>query len=114
MPDEHEVRAALAEVVSRVDALDDDTRRKIPDRAISAVITDLDLAWIGRFESGQLLDVREIDPSAAAGAAFRLRMSSDTFLDVVEDRLAFTAGWGKGRIRVDAGLRDLLALRSFL
>ena len=114
MSDEREVRAAIAELVSRVDNLDDDTRGKIPDRGISAVITDLDLAWSGRFVSGHLVDVGEVDPSAANSAAFRLSLSSDTLLDLVDDRLGFATGWSRGRIRVDAGLRDLLALRRFL
>ena len=114
MVDEQAVRDAIAEVVARMDHVDDDTRRKIPERSISAVITDLDLAWAGRFQAGHLVEVREIPPEQARGAAFRVRLSSDTLLDVVEDRLGFAAGWSHGRIRVDAGFRDVLALRRFL
>ena len=114
MADEDEVRAAVADVVARMDDAEDETRRKIPDRSISVVVTDLDLAWTGRFADGHLVDVREIPPEQARDAAFRLRLSSDTLVDVVEDRLDFAAGWSHGKIRVDAGIRDILALRKFL
>lgn len=114
MADEQQVRAAVADLVGRMDHVEDDTRRKIPDRSISAVITDLDLAWTGHFVSGHLRDVREIPPEQAREAAFRLRLDSDTLIDVTEDRLGFAAGWSHGRIRVDAGFRDILALRKFL
>ena len=114
MADEHEVRAAVADAVSRMEDLDDETRRKVPERTISAVVTDLDLAWSGRFASGHLVDVREIPPEEARAAAFRLRLSSDTLVDLVEERLGFATGWTHGKIRVDAGFRDILALRAFL
>lgn len=114
MADEQEVRAAVADLVARMDDVDHETRRKIPDRSISAVITDLDLAWTGHFASGHLRDVHEIPVEQARSAAFRLRLSSDTLIDVTEDRLGFAAGWTHGRIRVDAGIRDILALRKFL
>jgi hypothetical protein len=78
------------------------------------VVNDLDIAWTGRFVSGHLVDVLEIPPEQARDAAFRLRLSSDTLIDVVEDRLGFAAGWSHGKIRVDAGIRDILALRTLL
>lgn len=114
MADLDHVRAAVDDVVARTRDLEDDTRRKIPDRSISAVITDLEVAFAGRFESGHLVDVTEIDPAQARSAAFRLRLGSDVLLDLVEERLSFTHGWAKGQIRVDAGFRDILALRRFL
>ena len=108
------VRAAIDEVVARLDALEQEHRHKIPDRTVSVVITDHDLAWSGRFAEGHLRDVAEIDPAQAREANLRLRMDSDVLVDLLEDRLNFAHGWAKGQIRVDARLRDLLELRRFL
>jgi hypothetical protein len=108
------VRAAIDEVVARLDALEQEHRHKIPDRTVSVVITDHDLAWSGRFVDGHLVDVAEIDLAAAREANLRLRMDSDVLIDLLEDRLGFAHGWAKGQIRVDARLRDLLELRRFL
>jgi hypothetical protein len=114
MADVEQVRAAVEDVVGRMSDVDDATRAKIPDRSLSCLVTDVDLAWAGRFQDGYLVDVAEIDPVQAGASAFRLRLDSDTLLDVVEGRLGFGTGWAHGRIRVDAGLRDVLALRRFL
>jgi putative sterol carrier protein len=114
MADIDEVRAGVAEVVHLVDDLEEETRAKIPDRSISAVITDLDIAFAGRFDSGRLVGVTEVDPDDAHRSAFRLHLSSDDLLALLEGELEFTHAWAKGRVRVDAGLRDLFALRGFL
>lgn len=114
MADEQQVRAAVTEVVSRLDELDEGTRRKIPDRSISALVTDVDLAWTGHFVGGHLRDVEEIDPSVARDAAFKLKLDSDTLLELVDGQVGFAHAWSRGRVRVDAGFRDILALRSFL
>ena len=114
MAEAQDVRAAVDEVVARLDALEHEHRHKIPDRTVSVTITDHDLAWSGRFVGGHLIEVAEIEPDAARGANLRLRMDSDVLIDLLEDRIGFAQGWAKGQIRVDARLRDLLELRRFL
>jgi hypothetical protein len=109
-----EVHAAIADVVTFVEDLDDDTRRRIPDRTVSARITDLDLAFAGRFSGGHLVEVAEVDPALAREANLRLGLSSDDLLELVAGRLNFASGWAKGRIKVDARLRDVFELRRFL
>ena len=94
--------------------LDDATRRKIPDESVSVLVKDLGVAYGCRFESGDVVDVREIDPADTRGATLRLTCTSDTLVDVVDGRLHFGSGWATGKIRVDAKLRDILKLRSFL
>jgi len=108
------VREGVATAVAWLDEVDPDTRRKIPDRSISAWISDLDVAFAGRFESGTLVEVREIDPATRAEHHLRLVMDSDTFVEVVYGDTSFAHGWARGRIHVDARLRDLFELRRFL
>lgn len=108
------VRAGLEALVASMDDLDPDTRRKIPDRAVSAYFTDLDTAFAGRLQSGSLVDVVEIDPDARKEAHLRLSLDSDTFLSIVEGRLDFAHAWSHGKVKVDARIRDIWELRKFL
>ncbi len=108
------VRAGLEALVASMDDLDPDTRRKIPDRAVSAYFTDLDTAFAGRLQSGSLVDVAEIDPDARKEAHLRLSLDSDTFLSIVEGRLDFAHAWSHGKVKVDARIRDIWELRKFL
>ena len=114
MADVIEVRAAIDHVVRQLDELDPDTRRKIPDTTVALLVRDLDLALAGRLEGGALLDIHDIDPSLLHGSRLRLTLTSDDLIEVVEGRLSFGRAWAKGRIKVDAHVRDLFALRTFL
>lgn len=114
MADAAEVRAAVEHLVTSFDDVDAATRAKIPDSTVSAVIKDLGLAFRGRFDAGELVDVEEVAVPDAHGASLRLTLSSDDLLALLDGRLSFATGWTHGRIKVDAGFRDLLKLRSFL
>lgn len=114
MADTDQVRAAVEELVAGFDDIDPRTRAKIPDSTVSATISDLGIAFRGRFEAGELLDVAEIDPADAHGTTLRLTLTSDDLLALLAGELSFGTGWTHGRIRVDAKLRDVLKLRSFL
>jgi hypothetical protein len=41
-------------------------------------------------------------------------MTSDDLVAITEGRLAFGPAWASGRVRMEAGLRDMLRLRSML
>jgi hypothetical protein len=114
MADIDAVAAALDDLLAQSRELDDSTRRKIPDRTVSLWVKDLDVAYSGRLLRGHLLDVTETPISEHPDAQLRLAMSSDDLVDLVQGRLSFGTGWAKGRIRVDARLRDVLELRRFL
>ena len=114
MGDIDAVRAAVDEVVASFEDIDDDTRRRIPDTTVSVLVSDLDTAFYARFTEGLLGEVTEIDTVDFSAARLKITMSSDTLIDVVEGRLNFGTGWAKGKIKVDARLRDLFELRRFL
>ena len=97
-----------------MDDLDPHTRRKIPDRDVTAYFTDLDVAFAGRLESGSRGDGAEIPPGHRTDAHLRLAMDSDTFLDIVEGRQDFAHAWSRGKVKVDARIRDIWELRKFL
>jgi hypothetical protein len=108
------VRTAITQVIAQLEEIDEETRRKIPDLTVAALIRDLDVAFAGRLESGHLVDVEEVDPVRHRAARLRLTLTSDDLLDVVAGTTSFARAWAKGRIKVDAKLRDILELRSFL
>jgi len=114
MADIEAVREAVSGLGVILDGADPEFRRKIPDRSVSAWIKDLDVAFAGRLRSGELVDVTEIDPADRKASDLKLTLSSDDLLDLVAGRLHFGSGWAKGRIKVDARLRDVLELRKFL
>lgn len=47
-------------------------------------------------------------------AEIRLAMTGDDLVALVDGELNFARAWGSGRVRLEAGFRDLLRLRSLL
>lgn len=84
------------------------------DRSLSCRITDLDLTFTGRLRDGRIQDVVTTPGPPASKAEIRLTMSSDDLVAMVDGRLNFAAAWAGGRVRLEAGFRDLLRLRTLL
>ena len=114
MAEIEEVREAIGSLGMVLGGADPEFRRKIPDRTVSAWITDLDVAFTGRLVSGELVDVEEGDPAEQSEAQLTLSLTSDDLLELVSGRLHFGSAWARGRVRVDARWRDVLELRKFL
>ncbi|MCB5167052.1 sterol-binding protein [Streptomyces bambusae] len=84
------------------------------DRSLSCHLTDLDTTFRGRLAGGRILvDGAEPGPPREK-AAIRLAMTGDDLVAVVGGDLNFAKAWASGRIRLEAGFRDLLRLRSLL
>ncbi|MFF1698657.1 SCP2 sterol-binding domain-containing protein [Streptomyces sp. NPDC058257] len=84
------------------------------DRSLSCRITDLDVTFTGRLENGR---IRVLDTHAGAPhtkAEIRLAMSGDDLVAMVDGDLNFAKAWASGRVKLEAGLRDMLRLRSLL
>ena len=56
----------------------------------------------------------EPDGQSLDKADIRLTMSSDDLVDLTEGRLSFGPAWASGRVKLEAGLRDMLRLRTLL
>lgn len=52
--------------------------------------------------------------SPAEKAQIRLTMSGDDLVAMVNGELNFAKAWGSGRVKLEAGLRDLFRLRTLL
>jgi SCP-2 sterol transfer family len=106
-----ECEAAFAALAQRM-AEGADARNSDFDRSLSCTLPDLAVAFGGRLTGGQLLDIHQVDREAAGAAKVRMTMSSDDLIAMVDGTLNVASAWASGRIRIDAGVFDLLKLRS--
>jgi len=85
------------------------------DRSLSCRLTDLGQVLVGRLASGAVRNLRAVpdDPSLPK-ADIRLTMTSDDLLALTRGELSFAKAWSSGRLKLDAGIRDLLRLRSVI
>ncbi|MDI5966345.1 sterol-binding protein [Streptomyces sp. SL13] len=84
------------------------------DRSLSCRVTDLDLTFTGRLAGGRIRDIVTVPGTPAERAQIRLTMTGDDLVDLVGGRLHFARAWASGRVKLEAGLRDLLRLRTLL
>ena len=85
------------------------------DRSLSCRLTDLEQVVLGRLTSGAVRDLSVVPEGPTAPKAdIRLTMTSDDLVALTEGRLKFAPAWASGRVKFEAGLRDMLRLRSLL
>ncbi|MEU9523538.1 MULTISPECIES: sterol-binding protein [unclassified Streptomyces] len=110
-----ECRAALDKLSDSMRGAEGDVRAATElDRSVSCHITDLDVTFAGRMTDGRI-DVREtLEGPPRERAEIRLAMTGDDLVALVAGELNFARAWGSGRVRLEAGLRDLFRLRKLL
>ena len=85
------------------------------DRSLSCRLTDLQQVVLGRLNSGSVRDLTVVaDGGTVPKADIRLTMTSDDLVALTEGQLSFAPAWASGRVKFEAGLRDMLRLRSLL
>ena len=85
------------------------------DRSLSCRLTDLGQVVLGRLSSGAVRDLHVVpDGPAVPKADIRLTMTSDDLVALTEGDLNFGSAWMNGRVKLEAGLRDVLRLRKLL
>ena len=85
------------------------------DRSLSCRLTDLDQVVLGRLAGGSVRDLHAVaDGASVPRADIRLTMTSDDLLALTRGELSFGSAWAAGRVRFEAGLRDMLRLRSLI
>ncbi|MFC8371297.1 MULTISPECIES: sterol-binding protein [unclassified Streptomyces] len=110
-----ECRTALDKLSDNMASAEGDVRAAVAmDRSVSCHITDLDVTFAGRLTGGRI-EVHETFPGPPRERAqIRLAMTGDDLLALVDGELHFAKAWGSGRVRLEAGLRDLFHLRKLL
>ncbi len=96
---------ALNSVADRVNA----NPSKIPDRTLTATISDLDVVIGANLSGGRLVDIAETQDPAAN---IRLTVSSDDLVEMAAGTLNAASAFGSGRLKVKASFGDLMLLRK--
>lgn len=104
-----ECEVALEHVAGLLHGADDTVRQHADDRTVSLFVPDLDVLFAARLHEGTLLDVTTEERPKAQ---IRLTVSSDDLVALVNGDLAFPQAFAHGKVRIDAGIRDLLRLRT--
>ncbi|MFG2533482.1 SCP2 sterol-binding domain-containing protein [Streptomyces sp. NPDC048516] len=108
-------RAALDRLAQNLSSADGSVRRAAAfDRSLSCRITDLDVTFLGRLSDGSIQEVTHVSGPPPRKAEIRLSMAGDDLVALVDGKLNFAKAWGSGRVKLEAGLRDLLRLRTLL
>ena len=105
-------RTALERLSERLAGVDDEDKRQHAfDRTLSCHVPDLDTTFSGRLENGHIVG---ITTDEAPRAQIRITATSDVLVALTDGELDFGRAWLGGRVKVEAGVRDLLKLRSML
>lgn len=85
------------------------------DRTVSCRLTDLEQVVQGRLVNGNAQDMAAVPAGPAVPKAdIRITTASDDLLALTSGELSFGSAWASGRVKLEAGLRDMLRLRSLL
>ena len=85
------------------------------DRSLSCHLTDLHQVVLGRLSSGSVRDVHAVaEGKEVPKADIRLSMTSDDLVAMTTGQLHFGRAWAGGKVKLEAGLRDMLRLRKIL
>ncbi|WP_441249645.1 sterol-binding protein [Kitasatospora sp. McL0602] len=115
MASTEQCREALDQLSRNLAGANGDVRKAATlDRSLTCRLTDLDVTFSGRLQDGRITDVTQTPGPPPAKAEIRLTMTSDDLVAMVGGTLPFASSWATGRIKLEAGLRDLLRLRSLL
>ncbi|MET7648673.1 SCP2 sterol-binding domain-containing protein [Streptomyces sp. NPDC005426] len=110
-----ECRSALDRLSDNLAGADGDVRGAAAlDRSLSCHIKDLDVTFTGRLTDGRIQVLDTVGGPPREKAEIRLAMTGDDLVAMVDGELNFAKAWGSGRVRLEAGFRDLLKLRSLL
>ncbi|GGY47566.1 SCP2 sterol-binding domain-containing protein [Streptomyces omiyaensis] len=110
-----ECRGALDRLADRLAGADGDVRGAAGlDRTLSCHLTDLDTTFTGRLAGGRMVVESTVTGPPPSKAQIRLAMTGDDLVAMVDGGLNFAKAWASGRVRLEAGFRDLLRLRSLL
>lgn len=107
-----ECRAALQRLAARLAANAAEAQEKIDfDRSLACRVTDLDMAFHGQLQGGQINGLTDGDDPRAK---IKLTATSDDLVALVDGQLHVMSAWTSGRIKIEAGVFDLLKLRKLL
>ena len=109
-----ECREALQALTSRLGEMNEKDRSSFfSNRSMSCHVTDLGVTFVTRFTDSGAEPVTEAVPGDPP-ADIRLAAASDDVLSLAVTPANIARMWMAGRVKIQASIRDLLALRRLL
>ena len=105
---------ALGELAGRLDLVDPAVRARYDQRTISCRVTDLDLTFHATITPDGVDDLRSVAYLDGNGAQLRATVNSEDLIALIDGQLSPATAWASGRLKVEAGVLDLLRLRALL
>jgi hypothetical protein len=114
MASAEECREALQTLTGRLGEMNPQERASFfSNRSFSCYVTDLGITFITRIAEGGAEPVKEAGPDEPP-ADIRITASSDDTVALAATPANIARMWLSGRVKIQASLRDLLALRRLL
>lgn len=109
-----ECRQALESLTGRIGEMDPKDRQAfLADRELSCKVSDLDVTFLTHIRPDGASPVT-VANGAAKPAQVRFTVKSDDLVAIANDPGLFVRSWLTGRLKIEAGLSDLLRLRKLL
>jgi predicted lipid carrier protein YhbT len=107
---EQECDVAFHLLADLLAALDPEVFAKyVITRTVSCKVTDLGITWSGQLCDDGLVDITTADVTKAQ---IRCAVNSDDLLALIAGKQPIPSAWATGRLRIQAGPRDMLRLTS--
>lgn len=104
-----ECEQALHGLAAKLADTDPAGRKAGFDRSLSCTLRDLKITFAGQLHDGRLTGIQQVPKPTAQ---VRLDMTSEDLLSLVEGQLNLGSAWATGRVKVHAGVMDMIRLRS--
>jgi putative sterol carrier protein len=107
-----DVDKTLKDLVRRLNGAEIDHGAQMPEgsRSLVVAIRDLDITYTCVFANGRIESLKKGQASGDEDA--RITLSSDDLIALASGKMGIGGALLTGRLRVDAGMRDLLMLRQ--
>jgi len=106
---EEEVDRTLHDLVRRLEQADVGSRSLPERRSLAVFIKDLDVSYTAMFGEGVISDLVKEEPTGNEDV--RIFVSGDDLVALASGRMGVSGALLTGRLRVNAGMSDLLLLR---
>lgn len=113
MASEQEVDQTMSSLLRRLEQIDPTYRSMLPSRrTIEATCPDIGVTYHAKWQAGEMSGVARGE--APGRPDIRITVNSDDLVAIADGSLDFARAYAENRVRIRAGMTDLLRLRAVL